>query len=215
MQIYQLPVSLYSFKLRLVLCLKGLAISLVEPPGGTYRSAAYRAINPAGSIPALVDGTLVLAESEAIIEYLEDRCEGAPLFPADIRQRAISRMLSRWHDFRLEPAVHLLFAQVSPAKRDEGVVDDANARLAAALTLIDAHLDAAGPFALGQKPCPADCALAASMVWIEIFGDVFDLKLPPHERARRGLAALSAHPACAAEFAHYRKIANNWTEERR
>ncbi|CAN1558191.1 Gst Glutathione S-transferase [Rhabdaerophilaceae bacterium] len=214
MQIYQLPVSLYSFKLRLVLRLKGLTIPLVEPPGGTYRSADYRAINPAGSIPALVDGPFVLAESEAIIEYLEDLGVGSPLYPADLRMRAKSRMLSRWHDFRLEPAVHSLFAHVSRETRNAGVVEEANTRIGDALTLIESCLDGAGPFALGERPTGVDCALAASLVWIEVFTPVFGLRLPPHPRALRGLAALSNDPKTTNEMADYRALATTWTAQR-
>ncbi|MCA3514127.1 MAG: glutathione S-transferase N-terminal domain-containing protein, partial [Rhodobacter sp.] len=55
MHIYQLPISLYSFKLRLALKLKGLDIELRDPPGGSYRSPDNLAINPAGTIPALID----------------------------------------------------------------------------------------------------------------------------------------------------------------
>ena len=84
MLIYQLPISLYSFKLRLALRLKGIEIEMREPPGGGYRSDAYRAINPAGTIPALVDGQGLLAETDAIIEYLR-RSSGwaGPLRSAD------------------------------------------------------------------------------------------------------------------------------------
>ena len=76
MHIYQLPISLYSFKLRLAIKLKGLHIELRMPPGGTYRSAEFRRINPAGTIPALIDGTLILSETDAIIEYLESKRYG-------------------------------------------------------------------------------------------------------------------------------------------
>ncbi len=99
MILYELPISLSSFKLRLAFRLKGVTIEKREPPGGSYRSEAYRAINPAGTIPALVDGRGLLAESDAIIDYLDDLGLGRPLRPADPWLAARHRMLSRWCDF--------------------------------------------------------------------------------------------------------------------
>ena len=61
MYVIELPISLYSFKLRLAIALKGASIEGREPPGGTYRSAEFRKINPAGTIPVLVDGDFILA----------------------------------------------------------------------------------------------------------------------------------------------------------
>jgi glutathione S-transferase len=49
------------------------------------QSAAYRALNPLGVVPTLVDEEqgLVLTESAAIVLYLGDRFPGAQLAPAD------------------------------------------------------------------------------------------------------------------------------------
>jgi glutathione S-transferase len=45
--------------------------------------AEYRALNPLGVVPTLVDGDLVLTESAAILLYLADRYPEARLAPAD------------------------------------------------------------------------------------------------------------------------------------
>ncbi len=57
---------------------KRLAWSELPPPGG-YGSEAYTALVPAGSLPALKVGAQIIADSEAIAEYLE---ESVPLPPA-------------------------------------------------------------------------------------------------------------------------------------
>jgi glutathione S-transferase len=44
---------------------------------------AYRALNPLGVVPTLVDGDLVVSESAAILLYLADRYPGARLAPDD------------------------------------------------------------------------------------------------------------------------------------
>ena len=60
---------------------------------GEHRQPAFLAINPAGKIPALVDGDLVLTESVAIAVYLADKYPDKKLVPADLEQRA---QLNRW-----------------------------------------------------------------------------------------------------------------------
>jgi len=47
---------------------------------------AYRALNPLGVVPTLVDGELVLSESAAILLYLADRYPDANLAPRDRAQ---------------------------------------------------------------------------------------------------------------------------------
>src|ERR1700731_2320465 len=55
---------------------------------GEHRQPAFLKINPAGKVPALVDGDLVLTESVAIVLYLADKYPEKKLVPADPEQRA-------------------------------------------------------------------------------------------------------------------------------
>lgn len=65
---------------------KGLAVELVPTaPGET--SPAFRAISPFGQIPALVDGDYTLADSTAIVTYLEAKHAEPALIPADPQAR--------------------------------------------------------------------------------------------------------------------------------
>jgi hypothetical protein len=77
---YTTPVSNFAAKVEIALRLKGMAFEAVPPPGG-YGSAAYKAIVPAGTIPAIVHDGLVLAESETIVEYLDEAFPEPPLLP--------------------------------------------------------------------------------------------------------------------------------------
>jgi glutathione S-transferase len=45
----------------------------VNLQAGEHRRPEYLAINPAGKLPALVDGDLVLTESAAIVLYLGEK----------------------------------------------------------------------------------------------------------------------------------------------
>ncbi|MEM6624117.1 MAG: glutathione S-transferase N-terminal domain-containing protein, partial [Pseudomonadota bacterium] len=86
LRVYAIPVSLYCAKLRILLRHKGLAWEEVAPPGG-YGSAAYKDHVPSGNLPALLDGDLLIADSEAIAEYLEERHPDPPMLPGDAPSR--------------------------------------------------------------------------------------------------------------------------------
>lgn len=47
--------------------------------------------SPSGKVPVLIDGDLVVYETIAIIEYLADRFSEAPIWPAEIGDRARAR----------------------------------------------------------------------------------------------------------------------------
>ena len=55
---------------------------------GEHRRPEFLAVNPAGKLPALVDGDLVLTESVAIVLYLAEKYPEKGLVPADLAQRA-------------------------------------------------------------------------------------------------------------------------------
>jgi maleylacetoacetate isomerase len=91
--------STAAWRVRIALHLKGIAFESVPvhlvKDGGEQHSAAYRALNPAGLVPALaIDGQL-LTQSLAICEYLEDTRPEPALLPADPALRAWVRALAQ------------------------------------------------------------------------------------------------------------------------
>lgn len=116
MILYATPLSSYSAKVRIALCVKGVDYEERLPPNG-YRSAEYRAIVPMGTLPALQVGGWVLSESEVINEYLEQRFPEPAMLPADPQSRAQVRFLGRFHDLYLEPRVRALFPLVKAPSR--------------------------------------------------------------------------------------------------
>ena len=63
--------------------------------GGQQHAPAYRALNPQGLVPSLVQDATVLTQSLAIIEYLDETCPDPPLLPADPLARARVRSLAQ------------------------------------------------------------------------------------------------------------------------
>jgi len=60
---------------------------------GEHRSPAFLKINPAGKLPVLVDGDVVLTESVAIVLYLAEKYRDKGLIPIDLCERA---QMIRW-----------------------------------------------------------------------------------------------------------------------
>ena len=68
----------------------------IRLPAGEHQSPKYLAINPAGKLPTLVDGDLVLTESTTIVRYLAEKYPDKRLWPTDLRERAEA---DRWMMF--------------------------------------------------------------------------------------------------------------------
>ncbi len=85
-----------SYRVRIALAFKGLEWEprYVSLPDMEHRAPDYFAVNPQGLVPALVDDELTIAQSLAILEYLEERYPEPPLLPADVAARAYVRGLS-------------------------------------------------------------------------------------------------------------------------
>lgn len=98
MKLYTYFRSSAAYRVRIALNLKGLAYDAVPVhllrDGGEQLQPAYRAVNPAGLLPALDDGAAAIGQSLAIIEYLDESRPDAPLLPADAAGRARVRALA-------------------------------------------------------------------------------------------------------------------------
>lgn len=87
-----------AYRVRIALNLKGLAyrqapVSLVK---AEQRSADFLALNPQGLVPALQDGDVLLTQSLAICEYLDEAYpDTVQLLPADPAQRAHIRAVAQ------------------------------------------------------------------------------------------------------------------------
>ena len=201
-------VSVYTAKLRIALHAKGLRFEEREPEGG-YRSAAWRERQPTGTIPALeVDGVL-LAESEAVVEYLEDAHPTPRLLPGTPLQRAQARFLARYHDLHLEPRVRALFPLVRDGARAPAQVQAAAAALQERVDLLG-RLARPEPFLAGAGLTVADLGMVASVPLGALLLDALGqaLSLPPPLQS--WLDAAQAHPAVAAGLAPWRLATDRW-----
>ncbi|CAI1574723.1 glutathione S-transferase [Serratia entomophila] len=72
-KLYGMSLSGHAHRVALLLRMLELPYEWVETPAEVRQSANFRRINPFGQIPALQDGELTLADSNAILVYLVKR----------------------------------------------------------------------------------------------------------------------------------------------
>lgn len=176
MKLYALALSPFAARARLALRLKGLDYEMAPPPGGSTRSAEYLAINPIGKLPVLVaDDGLVIPESEAIIDYLEDHFPTPSLLPDDPAQRVRMSVIIRSFELYATSAMFRLFQQMDPASRDEARCAAEIGQWRNGLSLTDHFVDADAGFAVGSRPGKADCILLPSLLLCEVTAAIFSL----------------------------------------
>jgi glutathione S-transferase len=91
-------ISPYVFSCFVALREKKLAFEMREVglDRAEQREPDYQARSITGRVPALVDGEFALAESQAIIEYLEDTHPTPAVLPREPRDRARARQILAW-----------------------------------------------------------------------------------------------------------------------
>jgi maleylpyruvate isomerase len=189
MQLHNFFRSGTSHRLRIALNLKGLAYDYVavDLRKNAHHSAAFRALNPQGLVPALVDGDQVLTQSVAIIEWLEERYPTPALLPTDTHERAYVRALAAIVGCDIHPVNNkrILDTLRSSFGADDAAVNHWCATwIAAGFEALEAHLQAdtsRGDFCFGHAPTIADLYL-----------------VPQVESARRFKVDLAPYPAIRA-----------------
>jgi maleylpyruvate isomerase len=157
-----------AFRVRIALNLKALAYEpqFVHLPKGQHREPAYGAVNPQALVPTLeLDDGMRLAQSMAIIEYLEELHPRPPLLPQEPMARARVRSLSQLVACEIHPLNNLrvlqyLRKQLGQNEEQVGVwyrhwIAEGFAKLEAAL----AGNGETGRFCHGDAPSMADCCL--------------------------------------------------------
>jgi glutathione S-transferase len=96
--LYHLPLSPFSRKVRLTLAEKRLTFDL-RVERAWERRAEYLELNPAGTVPTLVeDNGLIIPDSNVICEYLEEAYPDTPLMGRTLAERVEVRRLVAWFD---------------------------------------------------------------------------------------------------------------------
>lgn len=161
---------------------------LVDREHGALDSPAYRALNPNGLIPVLVDGDLVLYETAAICLHLSDTHPQAKLMPAlGTAERAYAYKWLMWLTNTLQATLLVYFypqrwVNEGNAEGEAEVKAHAQARVGALLDQIDAELARhGGPWFMGAGYSVLDAYVFTLCRWTRNFSSA-----PARERAHLG-----------------------------
>jgi glutathione S-transferase len=196
--LYHLALSPYSRKVRVALAEKKLDVRL-EVEMVWERREAFLAMNPAGTVPVLVeqDGT-VIADSRVIVEYLEEMETEPPLIPGTAAERAEVRRLMAWFDEKFAREVTALLVGEKVQKRFLGLGEPSSQAIRAGHANIGTHmayldyLSERRTWLAGDHFSIADIAAAAHLSCVDYIGDV---PWADHAEAKEWYARVKSRPS--------------------
>jgi glutathione S-transferase len=196
--LYHLWLSPYSRKVRVVLAEKRLGFTM-KVERVWERRPEFLALNPAGTVPVLVepDG-VVIADSNAIVEYLDETVPERSLIGKSPHGRAEVRRLVAWFDTKFAREVSRNVLDEKFLKRFLGLGQPDASAIRAGLSNLHYHLDYIGylverrSWLAGDDLSLADVAAGAHLSCIDYLGDV---PWEDHLPARAWYARLKSQPS--------------------
>jgi glutathione S-transferase len=160
------------------------------------RQPAFLAMNPNAMVPVLVDGDLVLWESNTICRYLASRYgQGGALLPADPAARARVEQWMDWQATELNNAWRYAFMAIvrnSPAHDDPTQVVHSIAQWNRHMGILEGQLGKTGAYAAGAAFSLADVVLGLSLNrWL-----MTPIERPDHPALAAYAERLLQRPGC-------------------
>ncbi|CDM58932.1 MULTISPECIES: maleylacetoacetate isomerase [Rhizobium] len=203
MKLFEDKISSAASRVRIALALKGLGVERetigILGADAINRTPEYLHVNPQGLVPALLtDEGVLLTQSLAIIEYLDERYREPPLLPEKLEDRAFARAvaLAIAADIHplLPPRVTARLGTI-PGAGPQEIADWSRHWIRVGLTAVEELLARrqTGRYAAGDAPSMADICLFPQAVNAERAG----LALDQWPRIAAVVAGLRAIPAFA------------------
>ena len=136
---------------------------------GTPRATSdpeFLMLNPKGMVPVLVDGEVILTESNTIVRYLASKHERDDLLPSDPRLRSRVEEMMDWQATDFNSAWRVAFQalvrsdpRAGDAEQISRSIDQWNKMIA----LLEVRLAGAGPYVCGDVFTVADIAIGLSV----------------------------------------------------
>jgi glutathione S-transferase len=180
MKLYCFGESGNAYKVALALTLMDIDWQAVHVDffNGAARTADFKAINPMGEVPVLVDGDLTLTQSAVILDYLSSKTGKLGGKSAAERREVLRWMF--WDNHKLSGLTgntRFLMNFLPEDKRPAGVAPFQQGRLRASYTVLNDHL-AGQDWVAGRDMTIADISLCGYLYYPEPFG--FDRAEWPH-----------------------------------
>ena len=169
MQIHADPITVNCRKVLAGLDLMGVEFERVHVDyfKGEQKAEPFLSLNPNASLPAMVDGDLVLWESNAILQYAADKFGRDAFYPKDLKVRADINRWLLWESSSWFPACYVYLVEncVKPllgGAPDPAVLDAQGVQFHKLADILDQRLRGRDWIAT-NGPTIADIALAAPM----------------------------------------------------
>jgi glutathione S-transferase len=177
LRLYHIPLCPFCRKIRILLREKGLTAELVEVQTWEHSDEILR-LNPASEAPILADGRMIVCDSQAIADYLEEAYPQPSLLGRSQAQRNETRRLVAWFDTKFNREVTELLWREKLVKRwarrgfprSEALREGAQ-NIRFHLTYID-YLYQRRKWLAGDELTLADIAAAAHLSVLDYMGDV-------------------------------------------
>lgn len=184
-----------------------LPVHLIKD-GGQQNSAGYSQVNPMGHVPALDHDGFLIAESVAIVQYLDDAFAGPRLFPMDVKNKAVTLQICEIINSGIQPLQNLkvnqyLETNVGQSKTD---VERWNQHwINKGLASLEKVLEkSSGTYCVGGEFSSADCFLVPQCFSSRRFGVKIE-NYPTIARIEQACLKLpavqAAHPEKQPDFA--------------
>lgn len=194
-----------SYRVRIALNLKQLDYRYVpvHVGRGEQHDEAFLKLNPGRAVPVLIDEGIVITQSLAIIEYLDERYAKHPLLPDNAVARARVRAMALAIACDVQPVTNLrvlnyLTDTLQVADDDKAAWSQHWNRVV--LGGLEQQLAAQGhdsPYLFGDTPTMADCCLIPALFNARRFGvdvDAYPGLLAVEARCLALEAFAAAHP---------------------
>lgn len=206
MKLYTFFRSSASFRVRIALNYKGIAYDpmLVSLPKAEHLGGPFKAVSPQGLVPVLDDGSHVLTQSLAIIEYLDEVHPGPKLLPVDPFERAYVRALSQIIACEIHPLNNLRvlkYVRKTYGLDEEGVNDWYRHWIAEGFAMMESYLvgqKLSGKYCLRDQLTMADCCLVPQVINAQRFNcdlSAYPTVMAIHEACMTLPAVLAAQPS--------------------
>ena len=161
-----------AYKAALALELSGLEWRPIHVDffNGGARTPEFRALNPMGECPVMVDGETVITQSGAIQDYVAEKSGRHGGATPEERREILRWVLWDNHKLSSQCGVTRFLMNFAPAdKRPQPVIDWLQGRLQGAYSVLDAHL-AGRDWIVGRSVTNADLSCCGYLYYPEPFG---------------------------------------------
>lgn len=193
MKLYHFPLSGHAHRARLFLSLLNVKAEIIDLDlaNGEHKTPEFLKLNPFGQVPVLVDGDIVVNDSNAILVYVATKLGRKDWMPDDLASVA---KIQKWLSVAAgEISYGPCAARLITVFGADFCADEVIARAHRILGLINADLENTR-FIIGNTPTIADIALYSYIAG----APEGNVDLTPYPEARHWLARIEALPGFVA-----------------